>query len=1035
MSDISAYINEVDRLFRSGNASEHSYRPALQNCLTKILKNVVVTNEPRRQLFGAPDYILTRDGVTVGWIEAKDVDRDLNRVEKGSKDDDQWQRYTSAQPNIVLTDYLEFRFFRDSQRTETIRIGEVKNGKVVPLNDNFARFETLFRDFGAFQGQTIKSAKKLAEMMAHKASLMRDVFYKVVSSDEASTLKDQFGAFKEILVHDMNPAQFADVYAQTVAYGLFTARLHDDSPENFTRGEALTLIPKTNPFLQKLFQYVAGADLDDRIAWIVDSLCEVYLATHPDVIKAHFNRKPGQSDPILHFYETFLAEYDPKLRKARGVYYTPEPVVQFIVRTVDEILKNNFGLRDGLADTSEVEITVDGHAKGKAIKVKEKVHRVQILDVATGTGTFLAEIIREIYGKFKGQEGLWNSYVTEHLLPRMHGFELLIASYAMCHLKLDMLLKETGFDSSESSKRLNVYLTNTLEEHHKDSHLPFANWLSSEANEASRIKRDMPIMIAIGNPPYSISSSNNGEWITKMLLDYKKGLNERKLNLNDDYIKFIRCAEHYVEKNGSGILAMITNNSFIDGITHRQMRRHLMETFNDIYILDLHGNSSRQETAPDGSDDENVFDIQQGVCISLMVKSSNNKELAKVHHHELWGKREVKYEDLTAYSFKKEWQRVLAVAPNYFFVPKDVSYLEEYTRYFSINNLFPESNSGVQTKNDSLTIRFSRLELKQLSDDFLNLSVDDLYTKYSIARGAVWTVENAKSDIRKTSPIEIPIDYRPFDTRYSLYTGNSSGFHARPRHSTSKHLLRGDNLALIGMRQYALNTPFSYVVVTKKLVTDRFFLSNKGTPYFFPLYVYEMVGAIEEKRPNLDPKIYAEIKKKIPKVSPESLFDYIYAVLHSPAYRKRYAEFLKSDFPRIPYPQDQKTFNAMAKLGGEIRAMHLMETSAQDDFVTRYPVGGGHEVVKPRWEDTDKKAGLGRVHINPQQYFDHVPKKAWEFFIGGYQPAQKWLKDRQGRNLSMDDIRHWQRVIVALSETDRLMHEIDKIEFLPEGGI
>lgn len=403
MSDLSTYISEVDRLFRSQTASEHSYRPALQNCLTKILKDVIVTNEPRRQLFGAPDYILTRDGITAGWIEAKNVNHDLNKVEKGSKDDDQWQRYTAAQPNIVLTDYLEFRFFRDGQRTETIRIGEVKNGKVVPLDDNFTTFEKLFRDFGGFQGQTIKSAQKLAEMMAHKASLMRDVFFRVVKSDEDSTLKEQFAAFKEILVHDMDEAQFADVYAQTIAYGLFTARLHDDTPKDFSRGEALTLIPKTNPFLQKLFQYVAGADLDEGVAWIVDSLCEVYLATHPQVIKEHFqNSSTGRNDPILHFYETFLAEYDPKLREVRGVYYTPEPVVQFIVRAVDDVLKDHFRLKDGLADTSKVEITVDGHAKGKTVKVKEKVHKVQILDVATGTGTFLAEVVKRVHHNVVG---------------------------------------------------------------------------------------------------------------------------------------------------------------------------------------------------------------------------------------------------------------------------------------------------------------------------------------------------------------------------------------------------------------------------------------------------------------------------------------------------------------------------------------------------------------------------------------------------------------------------------------------------------
>lgn len=1052
MSDLAIYISEVDRLFRSGAASEHSYRPALQNCLTKILKNVEVTNEPRRQLFGAPDYILTRGGITVGWIEAKDIDKDLTKVEKGSKDDDQWHRYTSAQPNIVLTDYLEFRFFRDSQRTESIRIGEVRNGKVVALNDNFARFETLFRDFGAFQGQTIRSAKKLAEMMAHKASLMRDVFFKVVSSDEASTLKDQFSAFKEILVHDMDAAQFADVYAQTVAYGLFTARLHDDSPENFTRGEALTLIPKTNPFLQKLFQYVAGADLDDRIAWIVDSLCEVYLATHPEVIKEHFNRKPGQSDPILHFYETFLAEYDPKLREVRGVYYTPEPVVQFIVRAVDDVLKDHFGLKDGLADTSKVEITVDGHAKGKVIKVKEKIHKVQILDVATGTGTFLAEVVKKIHhnvtGGGNGQQGLWSDYVSQHLLPRMHGFELLIASYAMCHLKLDMLLRDTGYDSSKSSKRLSVYLTNSLEEHHKDSHLPFANWLSTEANEASRIKRDMPIMIAIGNPPYSGESANKGAWITKLLEDYKKEpggkvkLKEKNPKwLNDDYVKFIRLGQHYVEKNSEGILAYITNHSYLDNPTFRGMRWKLLQSFDDIYIIDLHGSTKKTSVSPDGQPDKNVFDIMQGVSILIAVKTNlEQKELANLYHANLWGTRQKKYDILSnSHLSNLPFKPLIPNAPEFFFFPRDTARTNELQSMVPVNKMFLTNSVGIVTARDNLTIHHNQIELDNIIHKFSEMTVEDARQQFDLGQDARdWRVEWAQADLKKTNlhaSFKQKILYRPFDVRWTYYTGNSRGFMCMPRKEVMQQMIKKAQIGLMVCRQIISND-WAHVYCSK-WISDDSLISNKSRErgYLMPLYTFEKIGDLEEKRSNFDPKIYQSFKKKLNSITPESLFDYIYAVLHSPAYRKRYAEFLKSDFPRIPYPQDEKTFNALAKLGGEIRALHLMEAKTLDDFVTGFPVGGDHEVVKPRWEDTDKKAGLGRVHINPQQYFDRVPKTAWEFFIGGYQPAQKWLKDRQGRKLTMDDIRHWQRVIVALSETDRLMREIDNVDFLPKDGV
>ncbi|MCB0605739.1 MAG: N-6 DNA methylase, partial [Saprospiraceae bacterium] len=407
-----------------------------------------------------------------------------------------------------------------------------------------------------------------------------------------------------------------DVYAQTIAYGMFAARLHDPTLPTFSRQEAAELIPKSNPFLRKLFAYIAGPDIDDRIKWIVDSLVDIFLACNVEEILKNYGKATKMDDPIIHFYETFLSEYDPKLRKARGVWYTPQPVVNFIVRAVDDILKTEFNLPQGLADTSKTKIKVDVQGK----KVEQEVHRVQILDPATGTGTFLAEAVKHIHKKFEGQQGIWSNYVENHLLPRLNGFELLMASYAMAHLKLDLLLTETGYKPT-TNQRFRVYLTNSLEEHHPDTGTLFANWLSTEANEANHIKRDTPVMCVIGNPPYSVSSSNKNEWIENLTADYKKNLNERNIQpLSDDYIKFLRLGQYYVEKTGEGILAFISNNSFIDGIIHRKMREELMKTFDKIYILDLHGNAKKKETAPDGSIDQNVFDIMQGVSINIFVK-------------------------------------------------------------------------------------------------------------------------------------------------------------------------------------------------------------------------------------------------------------------------------------------------------------------------------------------------------------------------------------------------------------------------------
>jgi type I restriction-modification system DNA methylase subunit len=638
------YLENINQRYKLGNATEHTFRGDLQNLLEALVPTIRAINEPKRQSCGAPDYILTNkdnlsrsdSGIPVGFIEAKDIgDKDLDGTKKtGNKE--QFDRYKTSLNNLIFTDYLSFHLYRDGEFITKVAIGEVTAKGIKPLPENFANFENLIKDFCSHIGQTIKSSKKLAEMMAGKARLLSDVIGKALTSDEEkqedSTLKEQMMAFKDILIHDITPQGFADVYAQTIAYGMFAARLHDPTLATFSRQEAAELIPKSNPFLRKLFGYIAGPDIDDRIKWIVDSLVDIFLACNVEEILKKYNkfsspsgRSGGAEDPIIHFYETFLSEYDPKLRKARGVWYTPQPVVNFIVRAVDDILKTEFDLPQGLADTSKTKIKVDVQGK----KVEQEVHKVQILDPATGTGTFLAEVVKHIHKKFAGQQGIWSNYVETHLIPRLNGFELLMASYAMAHLKLDLLLKETGYKPTETSlrgtkqsdQRLRVYLTNSLEESHPDTGTLFANWLSSEANEANHIKRDNPVMVVMGNPPYSVSSNNKGEWIESLTADYKKNLNERNIQpLSDDYIKFIRYGQHFIEKTGEGILAYISNNSFIDGIIHRKMREELMKTFDKIYILDLHGNAKKKEVSPDGSVDQNVFDIMQGVSINIFVK-------------------------------------------------------------------------------------------------------------------------------------------------------------------------------------------------------------------------------------------------------------------------------------------------------------------------------------------------------------------------------------------------------------------------------
>ena len=1014
------YIDNINKRYKLGNATEHTFRGDLQQLLESLVPTIRATNEPKRQSCGAPDYILTKKDVPVGFIEAKDIgDKDLEGAKKtGNKE--QFDRYKASLNNIIFTDYLDFHLYRDGQFVMKIAIGEITDKGIKPLTENFSSFENFIKDFCTHIGQTIKSSKRLAEMMAGKARLLSEVIEKALTSDETnhedSTLKDQMKAFKQILIHDITPKGFADVYAQTIAYGMFAARLHDATLPTFNRQEAAELIPKSNPFLRKLFGYIAGPDIDDRIKWIVDSLVDIFLHCNVEEILKNYGKSTKMEDPIIHFYETFLSEYDPKLRKARGVWYTPQPVVNFIVRAVDDILKTEFDLPQGLADNSKTRIKIEQQGK----KVEQDVHKVQILDPATGTGTFLAEVVKHIHKKFEGQQGIWSNYVETHLLPRLNGFELLMASYAMAHLKLDLLLTETGYKPT-TNQRFRVYLTNSLEESHPDTGTLFANWLSTEANEANHIKRDTPVMCVIGNPPYSGESANKGKWIMDLMEDYKKEpggkekLKERNPKwINDDYVKFLRYGQYYIERNGSGVLAFINPHGFLDNPTFRGMRWHLLKTYDKIYTIDLHGNAKKKETAPDGSADVNVFDIEQGVSINVFVKTGNKKsnELAKVFHFDLFGKRESKYDFLSENSLNQiNFKELPNIAPNYFFVSKDFSSQKDYDNGLKLTDLFPLNNVGIVTAKDNVLIKDTKKELKSSVETFYQIEVEPNLIR--------------------------PISYRPFDEKFVYY---DIKLIERAREKLMQHFINGKNLGIALCKQFKTGDTYQHVSISNKII-ESCFVSNRTSEItsIFPLYLYpetnvqQTIGQSTERQPNLNTEIVKQLADKLgltftndkettkDTFAPVDILDYIYAVLHSPTYREKYKEFLKIDFPRVPYPKDKKTFWQLVNLGSQIRQIHLLESPTVEKYITQYPIDGDNIVTKPKYQD-------GKVYINDTQYFNNVPQTAWEFYIGGYQPAQKWLKDRKNRKLEFDDILHYQKIIVALTETDRLMKELNKID-------
>lgn len=999
--DIAEYIKQINEQFGTGIAHEHSYRPMLQQLLSEMLPTFVVTNEPARIECGAPDFIISssKTNTPVFYVEAKDIDdRDLD----GRKENkEQFTRYKKSLDHIIFTDYLDFHLYENGEWVKNVRLAEVQGDNIVLCKEDLEDFIALVNHIASTKPSKITSAKRLAIQMAAKARILASTINNAFclaeedskSAEKNKQLQGQLDAFRKVLINDLTPQGFADIYAQTVAYGMFAARLHDNTPDNFSRQEAANLIPKTNPFLRNIFQQIAGYDLDERIAWIVDDLINVFLATDVQKVMKNYSQKGIHRDPMIHFYEDFLKAYNPSLRKLKGVWYTPQPVVQFIVRAVDEILQRDFELSEGLADYSKFvhEVVNEQYEKGeKKFKgksssptIKQEMHRVQILDPATGTGTFLAEVVNQIFDKFNGMQGMWQGYVNDHLLPRLHGFELLMASYAVAHLKLDMLLQQTGFNHAENSRRLKIYLTNSLEEVHPDTGTLWAQWLSDEASAANRIKRDSPVMVMIGNPPYSGESQNKGEWIMRLLEDYKKEpggkmrLNERNPKwINDDYVKFIRLAQNYVERNKYGIIGFINPHGFLDNPTFRGMRWNLLSTFDKIYTINLHGNYKKKEVCPDGSPDENVFDIQQGVSINLFIKTGEKKasELGKVYYYDLYGKREEKYDFLTNTSFSEvKYQELQPVAPMYFFVPKNFGLMDEYEKGVSISSLFSLGSMGITTGHDKEMV----------------------------------SLQSFKSDYN------FQYSYRPFDIRWINYDVKQI---TRARANVMNNLKK-PNIALCLIKVNSSSDGLFKVLMSAGL-TDKTILSSKDNANVFPLYLYTKEFGEEKKNPNLKKEEWQKFNDAVGKeTTPEEILAYIYAVLHSLSYRERYKEFLKVDFPRIPLPKTAKEFNRLTAIGQQLIDLHLMNNTQSWKCTTTFPEVGSQQVDFQEWKD-------GQVWINDKQYFGNVPESVWEFYIGGYQPAQKWLKDRKGRTLSFDEIKHYLHIIHALEETERLMKEI-----------
>ena len=1013
------YLQRINQTRSDPDATpELSLLPHLKTFLEEIAveffdrPDITFTLEPRQiDQIGRPDFIAKDGLLPIGYIEAEEYGTDLNNLTGHAAE--QNERFRENLDNFILTNFIDFELWIDGQRNTTARILE-----------NTSDLEVLLERFLSATPVQIETPIALAKYLARRTRELQTQIATTLT-DENSNTYGMFTAFKETLLPTLIRDDFADMYAQTLTYGLFAARCTVPNATNFSRHTAASVLPRSNPFLRQLFFQVASPNLEENVTYILDNITTLLQNVPTEMLRTAFSANNHLEDPVIHFYETFLKEYNPKLRFDRGVFYTPPQVISYIVRSVDSLLKTELNRTDGLADDNTL-----------------------ILDPATGTGGFLLTVLDHIreYVTTNYGTGDWNQYINAQLVKRIFGFELLVAPYTIAHLKLSLFLQAQGWHANE---RLGIYLTNALEQPDEmQAPLPFAAFISDEANAALSVKRDEPILAILGNPPYKQHSANpnrvgrNLTFIGELMEDYSQvdgeplgEINPRALQ--DDYVKFIRWAQWRIDKNGEGVIGYIVNNNFLDAPTARGMRQNLFVSFNAIYVLNLHGSNRRTEAVPTGQKDENVFDIIQGVCILLCVKQRNNSSSAKVYHADMWGSREERYRKLSETDVQTtEWTELQPTSSYYLFVPQETDYSAEYESGWKITDIFQTSSIGIVTARDKLTIHRTAEAVRETVTDFVALSVDEARERYGLPRDTRdWQVHLAQADLRSNPDAEqhiTPIRYRPFDANWTYYTGHSRGFHCMPRPANMSHLRR-ENLGLCVCR-IVTSPNWQHALVTDK-ITENSYVSNRASEsgHVFPLYLYPDSGGLgldTERELNFKPAFLTALAEtlelpqtpplKLPEgVAPEEILAYIYAVLHSPTYRERYYEFLRYDFPRIPLPKDIDQFRKLAALGQELIDWHLLK-DMQIPARHRFEGEGDGVVLKLRYEDDN-------VWINATQSFTDVPTEVWEYEIGAYQVCLKWLKDRKGEALSHAEVRQYRSILVAVAETLRVVGEIDGV--------
>ncbi|MEA2103217.1 MAG: type ISP restriction/modification enzyme [Candidatus Cloacimonadota bacterium] len=1035
------YLREIFGTYSQGDAREESFYETLANLFREYAnstnrKNIHVTTLPKKTEAGNPDFRIW-DGKQhiVGYIEAKKPETEIDSVEFS----DQLKRYKGTFPNLILTNFSEFRLYRNGKEVERVAIARPfwmkQLGKEPPLEKK-DEFLKLLAKFFSFSLPKVYDPKTLATELAKRTRFLKDeVIEEELKNDEQAQghIHGFYEAFKKFLLSGLSKKEFADLYSQTITFGLFVARTRTEN--SFNRKLAFRKIPNTIGILRDIFKFISLEELPGQMEWTIDDISDVLAVTDLNSILKEYSRKA--KDPIFHFYETFLSEFDPKMRKKRGEYYTPLPVVSYITKSLHQILKEKFGKPYGFASEN-----------------------VTVLDPAAGTLTFLAETAKLAVDEFTSSFGCGSlqKFVKKHILQDFFAFEIMMAPYAVGHLKMSLMLQKLGYKMKDD-ERFNLYLTNTLEtENMEQTYLPGWASISEESEKAGSIKTKKPILVILGNPPYAGISANKNDWIDKLLKKnignsqsyYKvdgKSLGERNPKwLQDDYVKFIRFAQWKIDQAGEGVLGFITNHSYLDNPTFRGMRQSLMKTFNEIYILDLHGNSLKREKCPDGSKDENVFDIRVGVSIVIFVKNDKLSERSKISkssifHSELYGKRNKKYKWLEKNDITTtKWKKITPHSNFYLFKPRDETLLKYYDKFQKITEVFPLNSVGIVTSRDNFVIDKNKNSLENRIRRFKNskLSDDELHKFFTINNKKNWDIRKAWNMLHKIDDSELetyikPILYRPFDLQWIFY---HYALIERSRKEIMRNMMN-ENMGLITSRQ--MNKFGIEPVFITDLITDAHSITSAvSISYIFPLYSYPDKSKNHlfenhkeyKKETNLNNKLINYLKNTYKEdISPEEIFYYIYAILYSNIYRKKYAEFLKIDFPKIPFTKNYENFITLGKLGKKLADLHSLKSDELSPPLARFQGQGDCRIDKQKKIGRNYNAKENRVYINKdKQYFEGIEPEVWEYKIGGYQVCDKWLKDRTGRlTLSLGEIKHYCKIVTAIQKTIEIQKEIDGI--------